>query len=101
MRTKSGRGHRYGRSLCFLPALLLLLPTFPTNADTQYSPLEIAMTAKKTSYESTIEKLGRPAEETTFRIGEIDGEFRVELYNIYPNDKGQNANVEIREATWH
>ena len=59
------------------------------------------MTAKKTSYESTIEKLGRPAEETTFRIGEIDGEFRVELYNIYPNDKGQNANVEIREATWH
>ncbi len=56
------------------------------------------MTSK--SYESTIQQLGKPDAETSFRIGEIDGEFRVELYNTYPNDKGQNADVEIREATW-
>ncbi|MDQ6434708.1 hypothetical protein RB623_11695 [Mesorhizobium sp. LHD-90] len=58
------------------------------------------MTSERQTYDAVIAANGKPAKETTFRIGEIDSEFRVELYNFYPNDEGRNSDVEIREATW-
>jgi hypothetical protein len=62
--------------------------------------LEVVMNSENQSYEAAVAKNGSPAQESSFRIGDIDSEFRVELFNFYPNDHGQNADVEIREATW-
>ncbi len=49
---------------------------------------------------SVLEELGDPASDTTFPISQAYGEFRVGLFNFYPDFAGVDADVMIRECTW-
>jgi hypothetical protein len=44
--------------------------------------------------------LGEPQRDATFPMSKANGEFRVELQNIYPLSNPANATVEIEAMTW-
>ena len=45
--------------------------------------------------------LGPPTHKDAFNMRDRPDEFHVELQNVYPLSNPANANVEIRESTWH
>ena len=51
------------------------------------------------TFVEVIERLGPADDWTTFTIGDVAGEFRIELLNFYPKTPA-NANVAIKELRW-
>jgi len=45
-------------------------------------------------------ELGEPAKKDSFKLGERQDEFRIELQNTYPLTNPENRDVQVREWTW-
>lgn len=51
--------------------------------------------------EEMIDSLGQADTSRDFVMGECCHEFEVELYNTYPPDEPEHADVPIRQRSWH
>ena len=69
--------------------------------DIPHAPVEKASTLHGDSLAQVFDRLGNPAHESWFKMDEVIGEFRVELFNTYPPNSPDNSEVEIRESTWN
>ncbi|HLC28302.1 MAG TPA: hypothetical protein VJL07_02530 [Dehalococcoidia bacterium] len=75
-----------GRSLAWDPSSCEVLEKVPRFLD-------------KTATEVSSE-LGEPAKKDSFKLGERQDEFRIELQNTYPLTNPENRDVQVREWTW-